>query len=111
MHENGEIYEYIGVYVDDSAFAMKDPELFVNILRTKDGFKIQEAGLLKYYLGADFYHDGEGILCMAPQKYIERLSQSCEQMFGQKPSTKVYSPLEYGDHPEHDDSEFLNKTG
>ena len=47
---------------------------------------------------------------MAPQKYIERLSQSYEQMFEQKPSTKVYSPLECGNHPELDDSEFLEKT-
>ena len=47
MHKDGEIYEYIGVYVDDLAFAMKDPDPFVNILRTKYGFKIKEAGPLK----------------------------------------------------------------
>lgn len=90
---------------------MKDPEPFVNTLRTKYGFKMKEAGPLKYHLEADFYPDGEGILCMAPQKYIERLSQSYEHMFGQKPSTKVYSSLERGDHPELDDSEFLDKSG
>ena len=35
MHRNGEIYEYIAVYVDDLAFAMKDPGTFVEALRAK----------------------------------------------------------------------------
>ena len=48
---------------------------------------------------------------MAPQKYIERLIQSYEQMFGKKPAFKVYSPLEKNGHPELDDSELLDKTG
>ena len=48
---------------------------------------------------------------MAPQKYIERLIQSYDQMFGKKPTFKVYSPLEKNDHPELDDLELLDKTG
>jgi hypothetical protein len=32
-------------------------------------------------------------------------------MFGDKPSTKVHSPLEKVDHPELDTSELLDKTG
>ena len=48
---------------------------------------------------------------MAPQKYIERLIQSYEQMFGIKPSLKVHSPLEKGDHPELDNSELLDRSG
>ena len=90
---------------------MKDPGQFVDILKTKYGFKIKEAGPLKFHLGADFYRDEEGFLCMAPQKYIERLIQSYEQMFGMKPSLKVHSPLEKGDHVESDNSELLEKSG
>ena len=71
MRRNGELYEYIAVYVDDLAFAMKNPSHFVDSLKTKYGFKIREAGPLKFHLGADFFRDEEGILCMAPQKYIE----------------------------------------
>ena len=33
MRRNGEIYEYIAVYVDDLAFAMKDPGKFVETLK------------------------------------------------------------------------------
>ena len=32
-------------------------------------------------------------------------------MFGEKPSAKMYSPLEKGDHPELDDSELLDAEG
>ena len=59
MHRNGELYEYIAVYVDDLAFAMKNPSQFVETLKTKYGFKIKEAGLLKFHLGADFFWNEE----------------------------------------------------
>ncbi|HEY9709872.1 MAG TPA: reverse transcriptase domain-containing protein, partial [Oculatellaceae cyanobacterium] len=110
MCRNGELYEYIAVYVDDLAFAMIDPSNFVHTLKNKYGFKIKDAGPLEFHLGADFYCDKEGVLCMAPQKYIGRLIQSYEQMFGKKPSLKVYSPFDKGDHPELDNSELLDKT-
>ena len=103
MHQNGDQYKYAAVYVDDLAFAVKDPQSFIQILREKYQFKIKEAGPLEFHLGADFFRDDEGILCMAPQKYIDRLAASYEKMFGEKPSTKMYSPLEKGNHPELDD--------
>ena len=55
MRRNGELYEYIAVYVDDLAFAMKDPAPFVETLKSKYGFKIKEATLLKCYLEVDFF--------------------------------------------------------
>ena len=111
MRQNGDNYEYVAVYVDDLAFAVKDPQFFIQILREKYQFKIKEAGPLEFHLGADFFRDDEGILCMAPQKYIDRLAASYEKMFGEKPSAKMYSPLEKGDHPELDDSELLDAEG
>ena len=48
---------------------------------------------------------------MAPQKYIECLAQTYEQMFGAHPSQKCYSPLEKGDRPELDTSELLDHHG
>ena len=90
---------------------MREPDIFVKLLRSKYGFKIKEAGPLEFHLGADFFRDKEGTLCMAPQKYIERLTASYEKMFEEKPSAKMYSPLMKGDHPELDDSEFLDADG
>ena len=111
MHKSGNQYEYVAVYVDDLAFAVKDPQAFIDILKNDYQFKFKEAGPLEFHLGADFFRDEEGVLCMAPQKYIERMVASYEKMFGEKPSAKMYSPLDKGDHPELDDSEFLDATG
>ena len=111
LRQNGEIYEYVAVYVDDLAFALKDPQTFVDALKSKHNYKIKGAGPLEFHLGADFYRETDGTLCMAPCKYIERLVQSYERMFGERPSTNVYSPLEHGDHPELDTSELLDQTG
>ena len=111
MRRNGEQYKYIAVYVDDLAFALVDPQSFIDTLKNQYNFKIKEAGPLKFHLGADFFRDDEGTLCMAPCKYIERVVASYEKMFGEKPSAKMFSPLEKGDHPELDKSELLDATG
>ena len=55
MRQNGDNYEYVAVYVDDLAFAVKDPQSFIQILREKYQFKIKEAGPLEFHLGADFF--------------------------------------------------------
>ena len=57
---------FVAFYVDDLAFAVKDPQSFIQILREKYQFKIKEAGPLEFHLGADFFRDDKGILCMAP---------------------------------------------
>ena len=68
MCQNGEQYEYIAVYVDDITFALKDLQPFIYTLNNKYNFKIKEAGPLEFHLGADFFRDDEGTLCMVPQK-------------------------------------------
>ena len=96
MHRYDNLYEYVAIYIDDLAFAAKQPYAFVDILKSNYHSKIKEAGPLNFYLGADFFRDEDGTLCMTPQKYIERLVSSYEKMFGEKPSAKMYSPLEKG---------------
>ena len=73
MRKNNNIYEYVAVYVDDLAFAVKDPKAFVKILETKYKFTVKGTGPLTYHLGADFGRDKDGILYMAPKKYINRM--------------------------------------
>jgi hypothetical protein len=48
------------------------------------------------------------VIRKAPKKYIEKMMMGYKQMFGEKPSTKVHSPLEKGDHPELDTLELLD---
>jgi hypothetical protein len=83
----------------------------VDVLEKKHKFKLKGTGTIAFHLGCDFFCDDEGILCMAPKKYIEKMMMGYEQMFGEKSSTKVHSPLEKGDHPELDTSELLDQTG
>ena len=112
MRKNDDIYEYVAVYVDDLAFAVKDPKQFVKNLQQNHGFKVKGTGPLEFHLGANFERDEDGTLCMSPKKYIcDRLIPSYQKMFGEKPKTKAWSPLEQNDHPELDDSELLDDTG
>jgi hypothetical protein len=107
MRDNGELYEYIGVYVDDLAMAMVEPEPFVTILMNKHKFKLKGTGEIAFHLGCDFFWDEEGVLCMAPHKYIYKIIDGYKRMFGEKPRHTYHSPLEKGDHPEIDTSELL----
>ncbi len=75
-------------------------------------FKLKGTGLIEFHLGCDFFRDEEGVSCFAPRKYIDKLIASYERMFGSKPRTnKITSPLVKGDHPEIDDSAFLEEEG
>ena len=112
MRPAGDVYEYVAVYVDDLAFAVKDPEAFVKALTEKYDFKSKGTGELSFHLGANVIRDKDGTLVMSPTKYIsERFLSSYVKMFGEKPPTKSLSPLEPGDHPELDDSELLDAEG
>jgi hypothetical protein len=110
MRAKNEVYEYIAVYVDDLAIAMADPQEFVDVLEKKHKFKLKGTGTIAFHIGCDFFLDDKGILCMAPKKYIEKMMMGYKQMFGEKPSTKVHSQLEKGNHPELDTSELLDQT-
>ncbi len=104
--------ECIAVYVDDLAIASKNPAEIIRVLNDKCKFKLKGAGPIEFHLGCDFFRDEEGVLCFAPRKYIEKLIDSYERMFGSKPkTTKVTSPLVKGDHPEIDDTAFLEEKG
>ena len=73
MRPNGDIYEYIAVYVDDLAIAAKDPSSIVKILTDKYRFKLKGTGTIHFHLGMDFFHDEDGVLCIAPMKNVEKM--------------------------------------
>ena len=109
LRRNGSVHEYIAVYVDDLALAMVDPQSLIDIL-TKEpyNFKLKGSGPITFHLGMDFERDPDGTLCLAPKKYIEKMISNYEKLFGCKPNQAVTSPIEKGDHPEMDTSEFLD---
>ena len=111
MRNLGNIYEYVAVYDDDLAIAMKNPKELVDILEGKHKFKTKGTGPISFHLGMDFSRDDDNTLFLSSSKYIEKLLKKYEWMFGQQPKQNISSPLEKGDHPETDTSEFLDTKG
>jgi hypothetical protein len=110
MRENEGLYEYIAVYVDDLLIAARNPEEIINKLKEQHKFKLKGVGPLTYHLGCDYFRDDVGTLCYGPKKYISKLIDQYEGMYGTKPR-EYTSPLEKGDHPEVDTTEELDQDG
>ena len=106
MREQNEHYEYIGVYVDDLEVASEDPKSILDQLSKDHNFKLKGTGTISFYLGCGFSYDSDGVLCQTPRKFIEKIVDNYVREFGKKPKDYT-SPLEKGDHPEMDTSEFL----
>ena len=104
MRERNGVYEYIAVYVDDLLIAAKDPEEIVTTLQEVHKFKLKGVGPLTYHLGCDYFRDKDGTLCYGPKKYINKMMDQFERMFGSKPR-EYTSPLDKGDHPEVNNSD------
>ena len=104
----GTCYEYIAVYVDDLAIAAKDPQAFCNELRKRYNLKLKGAGPLEYHLGCTHKKDSDGTLATDPRRYVNKILESYERMFKEKPG-KSRPPLEGGDHPELDTSELCDE--
>jgi hypothetical protein len=73
MRKNNNQYKYIAVYVDDLAIAMKNPKEFTDVLENKHKFKLKGTGPIAFHLSMDFTRDDDGMLCISPTKYIEKL--------------------------------------
>jgi hypothetical protein len=112
MRDMGDHYEYLAVYVDDILIASKNPQGIVDALTSQPiNFKLKGTGPVKFHLGCDYFRDEDGILCMAPLKYIDRMADTYRELFGVAPKQNIQSPLAQGDHPEMDESPLLSDDG
>ena len=109
--KTGNHYEYVAVYVDDLALVLDKPQEFTQFLENEYNFKLKGTGPITFHLGMDIIRDSEGVLCIQPKKYIEKMVANYTRMFSEPPTSRVYSPLDKGDHPELDESELLGPTG
>ena len=108
MRSAGNHYEYIGVYVDDLIIVSRDCQSIVDQLVEENNFKVKGTGEVSFHLGCDFFRDKEGVLCYAPRKYIDKMLENFQRIFGHMPR-KATSPLVKGDHPELDTSDYLDE--
>ncbi len=110
MRDMGDHYECIGVCVDDLIIISKNPQDIIFKLVNVYQFKLKGSGEISFHLGCDFFRDEDGNLCYAPRKYIEKLVDNYQRIFGEMPKPAA-SPLKKGDHPELDASELLDLEG
>ena len=104
----GTCYEYIAVYVDDLAIAAKDPQAFCNELKKRYNLKLKGVEQLEYHLDCTYKKDPDGTLAADPRRYVNKILESYERMFKEKPR-KSRPPLEGGDHPELDTPELCDE--
>ena len=107
MRDKGDHYEYIAVYVDDLLIVSKKAQSIIDYLEKEAKFKLKGTGSISFHLGCDFFRDDDGVLCYAPRKYIEKVLNNYQRIYGSQPR-QVSSPLVKGDHPELDTSELLD---
>ena len=109
MLQNGIIYEYIDVYVDDSAIMASNPKTLVDTLLNMYKFKLKLTVPITFHLGLYLFHDSNGVLWFTPLKYNHRIFQAYMNMFGSNPILNKYLrfPLEHGGHQDVDTLEFL----
>ena len=110
MHDCGDHYKYIPVYVDDLLIASKDPSSIIKTLSEEHKFKLKGTGTVSFHLGCDWFRDDDGNLCYAPHQYIEKVMDNYLRLFGKHPHN-AHSPIVQGDHPELDTSKLLDNAG
>jgi hypothetical protein len=59
MHQNGDVYKYIGVYVNDLAIVMQDPQGIIDALESKYKFKLKGMSPISFHLGMDLFCDSD----------------------------------------------------
>ena len=104
MRDSRDVWEYIVVYIGDLIVAMKHAQTFFDELQSpKIGFTMKGVGNPTYHLGADFFRDEDGTLCLGSQTYAKCLCLNFSSLYGEEPKA-IFSPMDHDDHPELDDS-------
>ena len=109
MRDKGDHYEYIATYVDDLTIASKNPQAIIDALEAKpNNFKLKGTGEIDVLLGCNYFRDNDGRLCYSPKNYLKKMKDQYKLLFGTSPKFET-NPLVENDHPELDESEFLNE--
>jgi hypothetical protein len=108
MRLNGDLYEYVAMYVDDLCLGMLDPKSFKDTLQKKHNFRLKGTSPIDFHLGQSFSQNEDGEMEISVKCYIDKMMDTYIQLYGEK-HRKASSPLEQNDHPEMDDSPFLRQ--
>ena len=101
-------YEYVATYIDDLTIGSKNPQAIIDYLEEQANFLLKGTERIKYLLGCDYWRENDGTLCSAPKKYIEKMQDTYERLFGEPPIPRK-SPMDANAHPELDTTEFCEE--
>ena len=91
IQQNGDIYEYISLYVENLAIYARNIKRLMDALKKKYKVKIKWKGKISSHLAYDFFCDSDSILCFPPKIYIGKIVQTYMTMFGTKPKIHKYA--------------------
>ena len=111
MRKNGNVWEYIAVYVDDIIVIAKDAMSVLEEDKRKGKFDLKGVGKPEYYLGGDIYRSEDPNASIksiiSAKTYLKNICDKIERVFSS--TLRNYSTLlEAGCHPELDDSKLLD---
>ena len=66
IRQNGDIYEYIVVYVNDLEIAARETNILMGALKNRYKFNLKGTRPISFHLGCDFFRKSNGVLCFAP---------------------------------------------
>jgi hypothetical protein len=89
---------------------MKKPQEFMDHLKDVYGYKLKGVGPPSYHLGANYFRDPDGTLCMGASDYVAKILSNYKRFYGELPKELV-QPVENNDHPEIDATDLLDKDG
>ena len=77
-----DVYKYVATYIDDLCIIMENPEEFLEqLLLATYKFKLKRSGEVDFNLGCGFERDSDGVLCMNPSRYVDKMEDVYKQYF------------------------------
>jgi hypothetical protein len=96
MRLNGDLYEYVTMYVDDLCLGMLDPKSFTDTLQ-KYNFKLKGTSPIDFHLGQSFSQNDDGEMEISAKRYVDKMIDTNVQLYGKKPR-KALSPFDKTRH-------------
>ena len=68
---------YVATYVDDLCIIMEDTEKYLEQLAPAPfNYKLKGSGEVNFHLGCGFEGDSDGVLCMHPSRYVDKMEDA-----------------------------------
>ena len=108
LNEKEGKYEYIATYVDDLIIVAKQPMDYLDEIKKQYPIRNIEINP-EYYLGNNIEVRNNNTIKISSKKYITEVLRKYEEKYGSLKKENV--PAKPDDHPETDDTPFLNQEG